>query len=1285
MRLIIPDLLPETDYGIQVRADDGTGESEWSPIFEFTTMDDDIEPLPPGNVTWEVTGDGSTFVGEWDEVTHNTLGNEIVVKRYEVELTSGAVTKIVPVLPRVGRHTYNFSSASNISLFGTLKDTVAMRVRVVGIMGKQSNWSPTVPISKTIGGPGPITNLVATPVTNGISLTWNPPTSGNHIGYYVYVGTTSGFTPSTANRVFTGAATQFTYSTTTYVEHWFKVTAYDRFSRESAPVSVSSTPQNPFLVDVTPPGTPSSFAATITTSADGKSATADLTWAAPADDDLAGYIIRYRKGTDPWYTSPGIAQTATSTKIDLESVYTGYEFQIAAVDANANYSAWVATSPAVTQPVANTPPPNVTGTPTITFGRESAVVDWAAVSATDLSHYRVEIAENSGFTTGLLTFNTEAKPLSVAGLKTNQAYHVRVKAVDTGGLLSTSWSSTGTGSTGKLSDGAAPTSSPAPTVTGGLGYLYATWTAVSNADPVTYEVHMSTTSGFTPNAGTKVSEVMGTFAMIDTLPQSTTGLTYGTTYYVKLIAKDADGAAAAGAQGSSAPVKGAIGDITITPGDIGAVTTLEVTTALNGKNKITHSSSAPVNGVDGNIAGDTWLVYNGSNQITAQYRGVGSSTWVSETIENAFIANLDAGKISANSTFTNDLNVKSTFTLGDASTAGVIKSYTYNSTNKTGFSLSSAGLEIWQGKVSANVLETNTTITANLGVTGTMTISSGGYIQSSDYNGSTLGWRLGPTGLEILNANSTVKAEAIESGTLGGSSGSGTINIAAGSNLVFNGGYMRSNTYAFTSYNAGATSGWYLGNDGLVIAQGAVRAEAFAGGTMSAATIELTSTGKIQTVGYNGTSGFRLSSSGLEVPAGWLSTAGLTVGQTFANSVLTNASSTTVNNAVTQISGDKITTGTIQSGVDTANNPLPGNGTPMWSIPRNGSASFANLLIRGNTTTGSSSSDMVSSGNYVTGGTAGWRLVGNGDAFFNQNLQAKKITMGSDTSRIEILNGAWNTGGSYSMVKLFTPNTGSSAAEFYAYDMSSSITRTFLEGAAKSGSSVASIEMNSYSTYADLRLNATGEIILGAATITGGRNIGLGGGNLNGIGGLSGHNGATITIETNTNMQGTQNHFPNIEQTTNAANARLNPASSPANRLLLSTSLSKFKLEQEDITLEDARQLLEVTPRTWYDSVEVRENGGTQGLRRVPGLIAEDVEEHAPLFATYSNEGLQGVAYDRVPAALLVIIKDQQAQIKSLEDRVSALENAAAGTPLDMVKEIKGLATRLEAMERGRK
>lgn len=102
-------------------------------------------------------------------------------------------------------------------------------------------------------------------------------------------------------------------------------------------------------------------------------------------------------------------------------------------------------------------------------------------------------------------------------------------------------------------DGAAPSYSPDPKVSGGLTNLQVSWSAISNADPVTYEVHVSD-AAFTAIPGdstTLAGTTPGTSFYVYTLPRTGNALAGGVDYFVQIIATDADGAASPGGQVSA--------------------------------------------------------------------------------------------------------------------------------------------------------------------------------------------------------------------------------------------------------------------------------------------------------------------------------------------------------------------------------------------------------------------------------------------------------------------------------------------------------------------------------------------------------------------------------------------------------------------------------------------------------------------------------------------------------------------------------------------------------------
>lgn len=57
------------------------------------------------------------------------------------------------------------------------------------------------------------------------------------------------------------------------------------------------------------------------------------------------------------------------------------------------------------------------------------------------------------------------------------------------------------------------------------------------------------------------------------------------------------------------------------------------------------------------------------------------------------------------------------------------------------------------------------------------------------------------------------------------------------------------------------------------------------------------------------------------------------------------------------------------------------------------------------------------------------------------------------------------------------------------------------------------------------------------------------------------------------------------------------------------------------------------------------------GLRRIAGFIAEEIEEVNPLYATYYESDLTGVAYDRLTVAI-------HKTLTNMNNRLLALESA---------------------------
>lgn len=104
-----------------------------------------------------------------------------------------------------------------------------------------------------------------------------------------------------------------------------------------------------------------------------------------------------------------------------------------------------------------------------------------------------------------------------------------------------------------------------------------------------------------------------------------------------------------------------------------------------------------------------------------------------------------------------------------------------------------------------------------------------------------------------------------------------------------------------------------------------------------------------------------------------------------------------------------------------------------------------------------------------------------------------------------------------------------------------------------------------------------------------------------------------------------------------------------------SASSRRYKVDIRDYNVPE--ELLDVPFRTWVDKTEAEEKGTTEGLPRLPGLIAEEVAEVDPTFVIYDQEGRPDALHgDRIGMAALTLLRRQRDRITDLENRLVALE-----------------------------
>jgi hypothetical protein len=270
--------------------------------------------------------------------------------------------------------------------------------------------------------------------------------------------------------------------------------------------------------------------------------------------DFNGYIVKIiRQSDNREWSQTFFSKTYLSTLSVKLGIVVGqsYTLSVSTTDGR-NQSVFVAiTGNPISVSDTRTNTSTVTGSLSFSATDSILTVSWGLSADTSVDSYKIELTSNSDttFANVLQTVYSKGTTASFGGLESNTTYRIRVTTKYAGvtGPLSTS-SVTGTftlDASGAISDGVAPTTNPAITasmVKSLFGAFAITFPPVTNPDDVKYEVFIKdTNSTGIVDAQYKVLEVGGTFAVIKTLADRTTLLSYGTNYFIAVRAKDNDG------------------------------------------------------------------------------------------------------------------------------------------------------------------------------------------------------------------------------------------------------------------------------------------------------------------------------------------------------------------------------------------------------------------------------------------------------------------------------------------------------------------------------------------------------------------------------------------------------------------------------------------------------------------------------------------------------------------------------------------------------------------------
>lgn len=222
---------------------------------------------------------------------------------------------------------------------------------------------------------------------------------------------------------------------------------------------------------------------------------------------------------------------------------------------------------------------------------------WTANTETDLDYYVIRIRKGSEtvYQEYAVSIPTSGGPsYKFSPLVVNASYSVSVRAIDDSGNGSAYSAEVTIASAGDTTAPAVPTGLAAAAA--GIKQIRVTWTANTEADLAGYELHASTTSGFTPSDSTKIAFV-----------SDATSFTYDTpaytTYYFKLRAKDQNGNFSGyTAQVSATSSQVVTVDITDANITTAKIATANITTALIADASITTAKIVDANITTAKIA-----------------------------------------------------------------------------------------------------------------------------------------------------------------------------------------------------------------------------------------------------------------------------------------------------------------------------------------------------------------------------------------------------------------------------------------------------------------------------------------------------------------------------------------------------------------------------------------------------------------------------------------------------------------------------------------------------------
>jgi len=429
--------------------------------------------------------------------------------------------------------------------------------------GVVSKWSPSYQLT-TASYVSQLTppTITVTPATLGYIVSYTNQTDKNFDNAIIEeaVSTSSTAPSSGYQQVGVTSSNPITITVGDVLKRWVRVKLTDKIAGNTAYSNiVAVTPVDPVAAaidDIAPDPIQSATAVGVADGSDSSGISGILNVSvvnslASAPSDFNGYIVKIIRQSDSkeWYQTFFSKTYLTTFPVKLGVVVgQSYSLSIATTDGR-NQSAFVAVTGNPIS-VSDTRSNTSVATAFVASATDSILnISWTASADASVQSYRVQLTTNAdtSFASPLQEVYANSNTVSFGGLSPNTTYRIRITTKYGTGLLSTNHliGTATLNASGSISDGQAPTTNPsisASNIKSLFGAFAITFPEVVNNDAVVYEVFIKTTNATgIVDAQYKVLEVGGTFAVVKTLADKTTALSYGTDYFIAIRAKDNDG------------------------------------------------------------------------------------------------------------------------------------------------------------------------------------------------------------------------------------------------------------------------------------------------------------------------------------------------------------------------------------------------------------------------------------------------------------------------------------------------------------------------------------------------------------------------------------------------------------------------------------------------------------------------------------------------------------------------------------------------------------------------